>query len=296
MREARRNYFVTGAFVLSMLVVLVLWLALLAGRTGASDRYEVHFEDVMGLSEGAEVRFQGYPVGLVERIEPAAEGGFVLELAVKRGWQIPEDSVARITTSGLLSSLVVNVETGVAARALASGDRIASAEGADLFAELGTLAGDLSSLVRRVDPAVESLAEDLPEILSEVRAFVARLGQSAARIQALLSEENTGRIEAILTDVGTASSNLATLSAELGRTQGRIDAVLARVEGIVARGGPEFEAALVDLHDSLDAVARHADAIAYNLEATSRNLNEFSGQLRRNPSVLLRGRDEEAAP
>ena len=43
MRDARRNYFVTGVFVLSMLMVLVLWLALLAGRTGASDRYEVHF-------------------------------------------------------------------------------------------------------------------------------------------------------------------------------------------------------------------------------------------------------------
>jgi phospholipid/cholesterol/gamma-HCH transport system substrate-binding protein len=33
------------------------------------------------------------------------------------------------------------------------------------------------------------------------------------------------------------------------------------------------------------------DAISSNLESTSRNLDEFSRQVRENPGVLLRGRD-----
>ena len=39
-----------------------------------------------------------------------------------------------------------------------------------------------------------------------------------------------------------------------------------------------------------DAVARRIDSITSNLEATMRNMNEFSGQVRENPGVLVRGR------
>jgi phospholipid/cholesterol/gamma-HCH transport system substrate-binding protein len=55
--------------------------------------------------------------------------------------------------------------------------------------------------------------------------------------------------------------------------------------------------AVSDLRHTLAATATHIDAIARNLETSSRDLSEFSGQLRRNPAVLLRGRGqgEEAA-
>ena len=52
--------------------------------------------------------------------------------------------------------------------------------------------------------------------------------------------------------------------------------------------------ALADLRTSLDALGRHADAIAYNLEATTRNMSEFSGQIRNDPSALLLGRGDAA--
>ncbi len=40
-------------------------------------------------------------------------------------------------------------------------------------------------------------------------------------------------------------------------------------------------------------MSRHIDAIANNLEGATRNLNEFGGQIREDPSVLLRGRDTD---
>ena len=38
-------------------------------------------------------------------------------------------------------------------------------------------------------------------------------------------------------------------------------------------------------------MSRHIDAIASNLEDTTRNAKEFSEQIRKDPSVILRGRN-----
>ena len=55
MRDDQRNYAVVGAFVIAMIAGLVIWIAVLAGRTGATDDYHVHFANVMGLSDGTQV-------------------------------------------------------------------------------------------------------------------------------------------------------------------------------------------------------------------------------------------------
>ena len=102
MRDDQRNYAVVGVFVIAVTAGLVAWMAVLAGRTGPTDSYHVHFANVMGLSSGTQVLYQGYPVGMIEDIRPTVREGrpaFRLDLSVQRGWRIPEDSVATITAS-----------------------------------------------------------------------------------------------------------------------------------------------------------------------------------------------------
>ena len=48
--------------------------------------------------------------------------------------------------------------------------------------------------------------------------------------------------------------------------------------------------------ERLEALSRHTEAIATNLEATTRNMDEFSQQIREDPAVLLRGREKSTAP
>ena len=88
MRNERRNYLVVGVFVTLMLAALIVWLAALSGRTGATDRYDILWRSVTGLKEGAEVLFDGYPIGTVRGIEPVnadGSGGFRVDVAVRRG-------------------------------------------------------------------------------------------------------------------------------------------------------------------------------------------------------------------
>ena len=56
------------AFVLAMGAALLVWLAVLSGRTGATDPYFILYRNVMGLSVGTQVLYEGYPLGLIEEI------------------------------------------------------------------------------------------------------------------------------------------------------------------------------------------------------------------------------------
>ena len=57
MKDSRRNYLVVGTFVIAMGAVLIAWIAVLSGRSGATDRYHVLYDNVMGLARGTEVLF-----------------------------------------------------------------------------------------------------------------------------------------------------------------------------------------------------------------------------------------------
>ena len=52
MRSHNKSYVFVGAFVCAMLVVTVVAIALVTGRTGATDQYTVTFDNVAGLKFG----------------------------------------------------------------------------------------------------------------------------------------------------------------------------------------------------------------------------------------------------
>jgi phospholipid/cholesterol/gamma-HCH transport system substrate-binding protein len=132
-------------------------------------------------------------------------------------------------------------------------------------------------------------------ILSEENArLIEQLLQTLnGRINELLSAENTDNITAIITNLGDVSKDVADLTEGLQTSKDQIDEMLGKVDGLIDEYGDEVGHSLVDLHASLETVSRHIDAIANNLEGATRNLNEFGGQIREDPSVLLRGRDAD---
>ena len=92
MIDSRRNYMITGGFVVVMIAILVVWIAILSGGTGSTTAYWIRYQSVMGLSSGTQILFEGYPVGRIEGISPlshAKGGGFRLDVSVDSGWLIP---------------------------------------------------------------------------------------------------------------------------------------------------------------------------------------------------------------
>jgi phospholipid/cholesterol/gamma-HCH transport system substrate-binding protein len=286
MKNERVNYLVVGSFTLVVLVGLLVFLALLTGRTGATDAYFTTFRSVPGIASGTQVLFQGYRVGHVEAIEPMLRDGrphYRVDLSVQRKWRIPEDSVAYLTT-GLLAAVNVNIDGGESASMLAPGAEIRGQDATDVFAAISSVAGDANDIIRHVDLILE---KDVRPLFEAVATEIAALGE---RLRLLLSEENVGNVRRILGNLDATSSDVASLAGELHTTRKNADAMLARIDAMVAGNEENVDRALLDLRYALESVARHIEVVNRNLEATSVNLNDFSREIRSNPSLLLRGK------
>ncbi|MDX5411120.1 MAG: MlaD family protein [Thauera sp.] len=304
MKRDNINYLAVGIFVLSALVVLLAVLYKLTGRVGDSDPYHVIYGNITGLADGSRVTYEGYQVGFVAGVQPEqGEAGtrYRVELRVKRGWRIPDDSVARIYSAGLLAETVINIEEGESRERLAPGAEIAGVQGGDLFAALGDIADDLGGLSRDgIRPLLDNLNRTVsgiggeletrvPRILGDMESMVRKLDQSADGLTRMLDAGNTRRVGNIIADVETTARNFRELSASLQGTQAQLDVLLGDAHGIVGDNRDDLRETVQALRRTLDSVAREVDGILYGLEGTSRNMHEFSRELRGNPGLLLKG-------
>lgn len=329
MRDSKINYVVVGVFVVGMVAALLVSIAALTGRTGDTEKYYAVYSNVSGVIPGTKVLFEGYQVGQVDSIEPVRDGGgtrFKVWLAVREGWTIPTDSVARIAASGLLSAVAVDIKGGTADTFVRPGDEIPAGRGGNLFAVMSEVAGEVADLSNSSlkpllnnlnaqvdllgtilrDSAPELMANligitaDLtaktPEITDNIRAFSADLGESGDRLNRVLADKNIAAIDDILVNANQMTVGFTQLTSDLRRTQERLDAVLLSLDSVVTGNQANIQAALGDLRQTMITLSRSVGTISGELEGAARNVNEFTREIRRNPTTLLRGSPAEERP
>jgi phospholipid/cholesterol/gamma-HCH transport system substrate-binding protein len=299
-----------------VLVLFIVVLSMLAGRTGATDRYYTIYDNVGGLKFGTQVLYEGYQIGQVESIEPIFEGqnvSFRVNLSVKEGWQIPEDSVARASVSGLLSALTIDIDGGQSKTMLKPGSLIKGASASNFFAalsEIGSEFGEISAdsikpLLANLNAYIRNLdkmtMENVPEILKNLNKISDDLARDVPKITGslarasqavetgVLKPENLERIDGIIANLDTTAANMAGLSADLGKTRDMLVASMESINRVVAANAGNVDESVRSLRYTLDTIARYIDDIAQNTETTTRNLAEFSRAIRENPGLLVSG-------
>ena len=315
MRDSRVDYVLVGGFVLAMLTALVVAIAFISGRTGRTDSYFAVYDNVAGVKYGTKVLYEGFTIGQVEDIRPQRDGGkvqFRMRLAVTSGWQIPDDSVARIAASGLLSAVAIDIKGGTSNLLLKPGSTLKSQSGGNLFAAMADIASEVTSLSQSgLRPLIETLNRTIaafgpvieqraPQLLDNLVTLSADLAVKGPRITTnveemtdgmnrLVGPENSRKIGDTLTNAERAAANLADLTGSLQSSKSKVDALLTSLDKTVVSNNETINQSLKDLRYSLQAVARNIDSVTYNLEGTARNLHEFSREIRQNPGLLLGG-------
>jgi phospholipid/cholesterol/gamma-HCH transport system substrate-binding protein len=294
MKRDSINYVLVGAAVLVAFGLLLATLLVITGRSGRATDYHVYYDNVTGLGFGAPVFYEGFRIGQVAEITPERNGRtrYRVELALRSDWPIPDDSVAQLQSSGLLADVSVGIQEGKSPTMLAAGAEMKGAAGGDIFLAMNELAGELTVLTRdRIKPLVENMAarldsitttvdDNLPALVGETRTLMERLNAAAASINDVVAEPNREAIASTLQDVRQ-------VAAELKTTQARADALLASLNATVDENRPELRQAVLDLEQTVGTIASRIDAITHHLESSSRNIDEFAREIRRNPNRLL---------
>lgn len=296
MKRDTANYVLVGAVVVVALALLLVGLALITGRSGASTDYVVHYRNITGLRYGAPVFYEGYRIGEVGGVRPlrGVEGTrYEVTLTVKRDWAIPKDSVARLQSSGLLADMSIGIKEGSSRSMLAPGAEIAGAESADVFAAVGELAGQVSALTReqitpmvallsqRVDSITGALDTGAPEILAQAQTLLGKLNGASSALDDLLKPQNRAAVAGIL-------GNVEGLSKELRETRKTLDETVGELADMARENRGDIRGAVTDLATVMASLSSRMDVITHHLESATRNLDEFSREIRRNPGQLIR--------
>jgi phospholipid/cholesterol/gamma-HCH transport system substrate-binding protein len=127
----RINMEVVVGFFLILGLLALGYLAIKLGRMEVVGNagYTVHavFPNVGGLRTGTPVEIAGVEVGWVERIELKNYQAQV-DFRVKKGIELPEDSIASIRTKGLIGEQFVRISPGGAEKNIPPGGEIKETE------------------------------------------------------------------------------------------------------------------------------------------------------------------------
>jgi len=151
-------------------------------------------------------------------------------------------------------------------------------------------------LIENIQDLMGTMTEQAPEIVENINLFSEKINKSADQLSRMLSQENLEAIDTILAEMQTSTNNLTQLTTELVDTRQAVDKLLANLDDISGRVGNlvtdnqlDVDRSIVDLRHTVETVARHITAINQNLEGASRNMYEFTRQIRQNPGLLIGG-------
>lgn len=295
MKRDHINYFAVGLFVLLALALLLVVMFRITGRSANVDTYYVELKNVSGIRNGSPVSYAGYQIGQIAAIAPVRDTQgtrYRLELVLNKGWSIPADSTAQIVTPGLLAEKQVDISEGASVDMLKPGARIGSIEAADMF----QLVSDVSAEFRKLsdqglkplfDTLNREITQTVPAMTQQTTSLLTQLNASAARLLKLMETMDDKRVNAIVGNTETVTTNLLDVSQKLTQSAGKIDSILSNTSTMVGENGHDLRQAILDLRASMGVVAENINSIVYHIDSTSRNMNEFTRQLRDNPAVIL---------
>lgn len=230
-----------GAFVVIAVVSLVAVIALVGrSRSLFTRRAQLHtaFDNTSGLVVGAPVRLAGVDIGIVQKIsfdpDPKVKKVHVL-LGVQAKYleRIRGDSLARLSSKGLLGDMIINITVGSPDfPALKSGDDLRAAESEGIGEVVSSLQegiGQVRSLVGHVDERVRTvLSDQVARDLGRVVHSTANILEGVERGGGLLHEviykpRLAENFSALAGDAGQIAANL-------NRTIKRVDDLLAAVQ------------------------------------------------------------------
>ena len=292
MNKERKLEVKVGLFVVATLILGGVGILLLGKSRHVFEprvKLRAMFEDVAGLVQGAPVRVSGVNVGTVAQIQvvgAAPRPRILVEIDVTKSSVdlVRSDSVARISSQGLLGDKIVEISVGSTAfPPVGAGGEIRTAPSPDLDKMLRQASAVIDDAMRAADrtaAAFDQIAD--PKTIAQIKGSIlhingllraAETGQGLAH--ALFYDKRTAQ------DLDRVSNNLAELTAHLDRGVQHLDAVLAATDG--------------DGRQLINNVSRAARSVGQTADEIQRSrvvahLDQAAGDLAQMTSYMKSGR------
>lgn len=281
----RRQHIKLGLFLLSVVVLLVLTLVFVGGRTLWRDRdtyYVISNESIAGIDVESAVTLRGVKVGEVSeiRLDRSDFGRVEVVLAVEPDVAVPLRARAYFRRAGFTGQRVIDITGGTTRE--------------------GTLPP--GSIIPRGITTLEGLEDRADQLTTEIAALIEQATAFVTALRELTDAVDPERVDRVLADVETAVGSMVGVGQQLERAVGDgrkgVASVVASVDELAERAFrvlTDVGQAADDLRALLQRATRvvrvnedDVRATMGHLRRTTRNAEQLSRQLRLRPSLLLR--------
>jgi phospholipid/cholesterol/gamma-HCH transport system substrate-binding protein len=220
--------------VTAIITILVfIWLYnFLKGKDlfSSTSHYYVVYDRVGGLAESSPVEVNGYKVGVVQSVRflDPESGRLLVTLTVDKGFKLPINTVAEITTATLIAGMKIQFVYGKGPGTYSNGDtipgRLAESVITRVENELIPLRTKITDLISVIDSVVSSINEIMdPQFRADIRSGISSLSNTAksideAELKSTLENinkftqtlaENSGRLTSTFSSLETVADTLA---------------------------------------------------------------------------------------
>jgi phospholipid/cholesterol/gamma-HCH transport system substrate-binding protein len=244
-----RDEVLVGLLVTVAVVVTVLgslWLA----RGGLSKGYPLYakFPWGAGLKQGQPVLLVGVNVGYVDEVDLHQDGILVTTLRIGKNYQVPITSKAAVVPNGIFGDQAVAVTPSKPdPRSFKPGDTIPIGPSTPGISELTTKADSITRSVNAITTALEQQLvaqggiRDLRNTIGATNRLVTEFAAIASEQSRQLTATMTSlrratsaidpvKVDSTVSNLRTASANMAEMSAQLKATSGKLDVIIAKVD------------------------------------------------------------------
>lgn len=276
--DTKVNYIFVGLFVSILTLAMIgatIWLAGVHSTKTYNTYLTYMNEAVTGLSEKAPVKFNGVVVGFVEKIRINLKNPQQVRLVLKVEERTP---VTEATRSSLLSQGITGITfIGLSAEEVNAPPLKKPAD------EPYPVILSRPSLLFRLDQTVETMSKDITAV--------------AKSLNEVLSKENRDSIKSTL-------ENLSDVTSAIDKNAKNIDQSLAALPKVMQKLELTLDNANVaakslrslsrdgnqSIQDLTQQTLPTAQQVLVKLKHTLANIEQLTGELNKNPAMLIRGR------
>ncbi|MEW6164306.1 MAG: MlaD family protein [Pseudomonadota bacterium] len=293
--ENRSHALMAGLFAIVLLLAAALALWWFSGTRELTHTYLLETRgSVTGLNLEAQVRYRGIRAGKVRDIrpDPADPALLLVEISLGRQYVLTDRTVAKLNQQGITGLAYIMLEEGTEGKGtplpVDGSARLTIRPG--LLDKLGNQAGDIAAQVAELTARLNRLLDERNtkniaraiDNLAAASDSLRELPRVMAALRGALSDENLGRLNAILIHLEQTAGAAAPLTAEARALVATMGGLARRFDGMLATTGAVGE--------RLDAdTLPRAEALMAEVHAATRRLDRLLDTLNDTPQAVLFG-------
>ncbi len=214
-----------GIFAVAMILCAWAGIRFLSGIDIFSRNvdYYAAYDQVSGMQEASPVVMRGVKIGTVTEIifDSTDSEQVLLRLTVKKQFDIPKDSEARMASSGIMGGKMVEIVPGSSSEMLEKGDTMRSTQVPDMMEAIDPIMQQVTVLADELTVTLKALHEVVESNASNIEGMTSHMNSITGNIDQLLTSEKEGLKRAV--------KGISEFSTTLGNNAARLDSLMANM-------------------------------------------------------------------